>query len=72
MLVILLMVIVAVGIMNTMWIAIRERTREIGTLRAIGMQRTQVLWMFLIEAFLLGLAGTAAGRGLGAALSARA
>ena len=39
-LVTVLMVIVAVGIMNTLAIAIRERTREIGTLRAIGMQRT--------------------------------
>ena len=35
----MLLVIIAVGIMNTLWIAIRERTREIGTLRAIGMQR---------------------------------
>ena len=34
-----LLVIIVVGIMNTLWIAIRERTREIGTLRAIGMQR---------------------------------
>ena len=40
----------SIGIMNTMWIAIRERTREIGTLRAIGMQRRAVLWMFLLEA----------------------
>src|SRR6185295_6164830 len=37
----ILLIIVVVGIMNTMWIAIRERTREIGTLRAIGMQRRQ-------------------------------
>ena len=43
MLIIVLLVIIAVGIMNTMWIAIRERTREIGTLRAIGMQRARVL-----------------------------
>ena len=40
--------------MNVLWIAIRERTREIGTLRAIGMQRRRVLVMFLDEAFLLG------------------
>jgi ABC-type lipoprotein release transport system permease subunit len=60
-LVTVLWIIVGVGIMNTLWIAIRERTREIGTLRAIGMQRTKVLWLFLLEAALLGLAGTVAG-----------
>jgi putative ABC transport system permease protein len=56
-----LLVIVIVGIMNTLWIAIRERTREIGTLRAIGMQRTKVLWLFLLEAALLALGGAVAG-----------
>ena len=68
-LVTVLWVIVGVGIMNTLWIAIRERTREIGTLRAIGMQRRKVLWLFLLEAALLGLLGTLAGA-LGAALLA--
>lgn len=65
----ILMVIIIVGIMNTMWIAIRERTREIGTLRAIGMQQSGVMAMFLVEAGLLGLIGTAAGAviGIGAA-----
>ena len=75
-LVTVLMVIVAVGIVNTLAIAIRERTREIGTLRAIGMQRTQVLRLTLLEAFLLGLLGAAAGAalgvGVGAALNAAA
>jgi ABC-type lipoprotein release transport system permease subunit len=61
----ILLVIIVVGIMNTMWIAIRERTREIGTLRAIGMQRGRVMAMFLIEAFLLGIFGTLAGGLLG-------
>ncbi len=60
-----LLVIIAVGIMNTLWIAIRERTREIGTLRAIGMQRGYVLVMFLLEALVLGLLGTTVGAALG-------
>jgi putative ABC transport system permease protein len=65
-----LLVIIGVGIMNTLWIAIRERTREIGTLRAIGMQRGYVLLMFLLEALVLGLIGTAVGAvtGLGVCL----
>jgi ABC-type lipoprotein release transport system permease subunit len=69
-LVTVLMVIVAVGIVNTLAIAIRERTREIGTLRAIGMQRTQVLRLTLLEAFLLGLGGALLGALLGAAVGA--
>jgi ABC-type lipoprotein release transport system permease subunit len=60
-----LLVIIAVGIMNSLWIAIRERTREIGTLRAIGMRRWRVMVMFVIETFLLGVLGTAAGALLG-------
>ncbi len=73
-LIFILMVIVVIGILNTLAIAIRERTREIGTLRAIGMQRRKVLWLFLLEAFLLGAAGTTlgalAGAGLGALVNA--
>ncbi|MFL5351339.1 ABC transporter permease [Archangium sp.] len=60
-----LLIIIAVGIMNTLWIAIRERTREIGTLRAIGMQRGYVLVMFLLESLVLGLLGTAVGATVG-------
>ncbi|MCX5729781.1 MAG: FtsX-like permease family protein [Deltaproteobacteria bacterium] len=69
-LVTVLMVIVAVGIVNTLAIAIRERTREIGTLRAIGMQRSQVLRLTLLEAFLLGVAGALVGAMMGAACAA--
>ena len=57
-LIVILVAIIVIGIMNTMWIAIRERTREIGTLRAIGMHRRGVLWMFLLESFMLGLLST--------------
>jgi putative ABC transport system permease protein len=69
-LVVILMVVVVIGILNTLAIAIRERTREIGTLRAIGMQRRKVLWLFLVETALLGLAGCAAGALIAAAIAA--
>jgi putative ABC transport system permease protein len=69
-LLIILIAILVAGIMNTMWIAIRERTREIGTLRAIGMQRGSVLRMFLVESVLLGLGGTMAGAVIGALIAA--
>jgi ABC-type lipoprotein release transport system permease subunit len=69
-LVIILGVVVLIGILNTLAIAIRERTREIGTLRAIGMQRRKVLWLFLLEAALLGLAGCGAGALVASAIAA--
>jgi len=69
-LIVILVAIVIVGIMNTMWIAIRERTREIGTLRAIGMHRREVLWMFLLESVMLGLGATIGGALAGWAIAA--
>jgi ABC-type lipoprotein release transport system permease subunit len=53
--------IVVAGVMNSLWVSIRERTREIGTLRAIGMQRGSVRRMFLFEATLLAFASSAGG-----------
>jgi ABC-type antimicrobial peptide transport system permease subunit len=73
-LIVILIAIIIIGIMNTMWIAIRERTREVGTLRAIGMHRREVLWMFLLESLMLGLfatvGGVAAAAGIAAGLNA--
>jgi len=63
----ILMIIIIVGVMNALWMAIRERTREIGTLRAIGMSRFRVLLMFLFEAMLLSFFATACGAVFGAA-----
>ncbi len=56
-----LLVIVVIGILNSLAIAIRERTREIGTLRAIGMRRTKVLWLILLESTMLGVLGAVTG-----------
>ncbi len=70
----ILLVIIAIGIMNSMWIAVRERTSEIGTLRAIGMSRGRVLVMFLLESVILGifatLIGGIAGMGIARAIDA--
>lgn len=68
-LVFVLMAVVVIGILNTLAIAVRERTREIGTLRAIGMQRRKVLWLFVLETALLGLAGATGGAVLAALLA---
>jgi putative ABC transport system permease protein len=65
-LMVILIGIMVAGIMNTLWIAIRERTREIGTLRAIGMQKFGVARLFLFEATLLGIIGALVGVALGA------
>jgi putative ABC transport system permease protein len=68
-LVVILMAVVVIGILNTLAIAIRERTREIGTLRAIGMQRGKVRLHILLETALLGLSGTATGALVAAGLA---
>ncbi len=62
----------ATGILTMMWIAVGERTSEIGLVRALGASRAQVQALFLAEAAALaalgGVAGVALGLGLGAAL----
>ncbi len=57
----LLAVVIAVGILNMYRVIIYERTREIGTMRAIGVQKPQVRDIVLWEAFLLALCGIIAG-----------
>jgi putative ABC transport system permease protein len=62
----------AIGILTMMWIAVRERTGEIGLIRAIGASRRQVQLVFLAEAMALstagGLLGLLAGMGICALL----
>jgi putative ABC transport system permease protein len=60
--------IVAAGVTNTALMSVFERTREIGTLRAVGARRSRILGIFLLEALLLGGAGALAGAGFGTAL----
>lgn len=57
-------------IVNTMLMAVFERTREIGILAALGMKGRQIVTLFLAEAALLALGGVAVGLLAGWALSA--
>ncbi|MGO8695142.1 MAG: ABC transporter permease [Rectinemataceae bacterium] len=58
---VLLFVVVVAGIVNLYRVIIYERTREIGTMRAVGMQRSQVRNLVLVEAFFLAVCSVAAG-----------
>lgn len=57
----------AIGIANIMLVAVTERTREIGVMKAIGALDRQVLGLFLMESILVGVVGSIVGIGLGLA-----
>ncbi len=69
-LIMVLLVIILVGVMNTLWIVIRDRTREIGTLRAIGMGKARILISLVIEVGVLSVAATLFGMGVGSGVAA--
>lgn len=58
-------VVGGIGIMNTMFTSVRERTREIGIMKAIGARNFEILIIFLIEATIIGLSGGIGGTVLG-------
>ncbi|MCR4391259.1 MAG: ABC transporter permease [Candidatus Acetothermia bacterium] len=63
-----------IGVMNTMYTAVLERTREIGVMKAVGAKGRHVLLLFLFESGLMGLGGGTLGliAGLGVAWTATA
>ncbi len=63
----IVILIVAVLIANTLLMAVFERIREMGILAALGMRGRQIMLMFVLEAAMLGLAGIIIGFGLGSA-----
>lgn len=61
---IIVLVIVTMSVVNTMSMAVLERTREIGTLRALGLKRRGVSILFALESGMLGIFGCLMGMAL--------
>ena len=55
------LLVAGILVMNVMLVSVTQRTAEIGLLKAIGANKAQVQWLFLMEALLLSLAGALLG-----------
>ena len=51
------LIVGAIGIANTMFTSVLERTRQIGTLKALGAKNSEIMLMFLFESILIGFIG---------------
>lgn len=63
------LVVGAVGIMNTVYMTVYERTKEIGIMKAIGAKKLDIISMFVIESGLIGLIGGIIGMIIGFGLA---
>ena len=55
------LIVGAVGIITTLYTSVIERIREIGTLKALGAQKSNILGLFLVEALIIGILGATLG-----------
>ncbi|HUE41803.1 MAG TPA: ABC transporter permease [Chthoniobacterales bacterium] len=67
-LLLIIVVVAAFGIMSTLITVTVQKRREIGIVKALGANITQIIWVFLGQGTVVGLFGTLAGLGLGMAL----
>lgn len=67
--VMIVMIVVAIGIMNTVLMGVLERTREFGIMLALGTKEGQIITMVAWESIFLGLIGTAVGLFFGVTFS---
>ncbi|MHB8522547.1 MAG: ABC transporter permease [Limisphaerales bacterium] len=60
-----IMIVAAFGITSALITFVVQKTREIGTLKALGASSAQIMWLFLSQSLMVGVLGVAAGFGLG-------
>ncbi len=60
-----IMLIVAIGVLNTVLMSVLERTREYGVLKAVGTKPMQIFWLVVCEVVIIALASICAGAILG-------
>ncbi len=58
---IIVFIVGGIGIMNVLFVSVKERTREIGVLKALGTKKGDILFLFLTEAATIGFIGGAIG-----------
>ncbi len=63
------MLLMLLGVANTMLMSVLDRTREIGTMMAVGVRRERIVGLFLIEAALIGALGGCLGGAAGLSLT---
>lgn len=61
---VVVLIVGGIGIMNVLFVSVKERTREIGILKAIGARKKDILKIFLYEAFLISILGGVVGAAL--------
>lgn len=61
--------VVLLGVVNAMLMTVLERTREIGTMLAVGMRRRQIVTLFILEGLVIGTIGATVGVVLGVLLT---
>ena len=66
---IIIMLIVAIGVLNTVLMSVLERTSEYGVLKAIGTKPVQIFWLVVCEVLIIALGSIVVGAGLGTAIN---
>jgi putative ABC transport system permease protein len=64
------LLLMLLGVANTMLMSVLERTREIGTMMAVGVRRGRIVALFLFEALFIGALGGLVGGGVGSLVTA--
>ena len=65
---VVLLLIVCVGVINAVFLSVSERTREIGTMMAMGAKKRSIVSLFMLEGTILSLLSSLSGAAVGVAL----